>query len=85
MKESKRDLVRSAFFIIIISTAVSNLYQPVWRNVYEIVNLLVPTLFSLFKDSWFIKKIVLLLESLFLVFLVDINHFIFSRKYSLEI
>ena len=53
---SARDLSISAIFIIIISTLVSNLYRPIWGYVYAIVNLLVLTLFSLFKDAWSIKK-----------------------------
>ena len=56
MKFSTRDLVVSAVFIIIISTLVSNIYQPVWGYVYAVVNLLVLTIFSLFKDSWSINK-----------------------------
>tara|TARA_Y100001978_G_C23368331_1_gene279733 strand:+ start:288 stop:461 length:174 start_codon:yes stop_codon:yes gene_type:complete len=56
MNLSKRDLLISAFFIIIISTTVSNLYRPIWGYVYAVVNMLVLTIFSLFKDSWFINK-----------------------------
>tara|TARA_Y100000589_G_C27116287_1_gene614371 strand:- start:540 stop:731 length:192 start_codon:yes stop_codon:yes gene_type:complete len=56
MKLSVRDLAISAFVIITISTIVSNLYRPVWGYVYAIVNLLLVTLFSLFKDSWSINK-----------------------------
>ena len=52
----KRDLLISAFFIIIISTTVSNLYRPIWGYVYAVVNMLVLTIFSIFKDSWFINK-----------------------------
>ena len=56
MKLTARDLVISAFFIITISTLVSNIYQPEWGYVYAVVNLLVLTIFSLFKDSWSINK-----------------------------
>ena len=56
MKLTVRDLVISALFIITISTLVSNIYQPVWGYIYAVVNLLVLTLFSLFKDSWSINK-----------------------------
>ena len=56
MNLSARDLVISALFIITISTLVSNIYQPEWGYVYAVVNLLVLTIFSLFKDSWSINK-----------------------------
>ena len=56
MKLSARDLGISAFFIIIISTVVSNIYKPIWGYVYAVVNLVVLTLFSLIKDSWSINK-----------------------------
>ncbi len=56
MKLSKRDLLISAFFIIGISTIVSNIYRPSWGYIYALVNLVVLTLFSLFKDSWSINK-----------------------------
>ena len=56
MKLTARDLVISAFFIITISTLVSNIYQPVWGYVYAVVNMLALTIFSLFKDSWSINK-----------------------------
>ena len=56
MKLSAIDLVISSFFIITISTVVANLYQPKWGYVYSIVNLLILTLFSIFKDSWCINK-----------------------------
>ena len=56
MKLSARDLIISAFFIITISTVVSNLYSPIWGYVYAVVNLVVLTLFSIFKDSWSIKN-----------------------------
>ena len=56
MNLSKRDLLISAFFIIIISTTVSNLYRPFWGYVYAEINTLVLTILSLFKDSWFINK-----------------------------
>ena len=50
------DLSISGLFIIIASTVVSNLYQPKWGIIYAVVNLIVLTLFSLFKDSWSIHK-----------------------------
>ena len=56
MKLSVRDLVISALFIITISTLVSNIYQPEWGYVYAVVNLLVLTIFSLYKDSWSSNK-----------------------------
>ncbi len=56
MKLSVRDLVISAVLIITFSTIVSNLYRPMWGYVYAVFNLLVLTLFSLFKDSWSINK-----------------------------
>ncbi len=56
MKLSAKDLIISAFLIITISTLVSNLYRPIWGYVYAIVNLVVLTLFSIFKDSRFTEK-----------------------------
>ena len=56
MKLSAKDLVITAFFIIFISTIVSNIYRPTWGYVYAIVNLIILTLFSFFKDSWSINK-----------------------------
>ena len=56
MKLSIRDLTLSGLFIIVSSTVVSNLYRPKWGIIYAVVNLLVLTLFSLFKDSWSINK-----------------------------
>tara|TARA_B100000674_G_C37133648_1_gene598982 strand:- start:158 stop:331 length:174 start_codon:yes stop_codon:yes gene_type:complete len=56
MNLSARDLVISALFIITISTLVSNIYQPEWGYVYAVVNLLVLTIFSLYKDSWSSNK-----------------------------
>ena len=56
MKLSIRDLTISGLFIIIASTVVSNLYKPTWGIIYAVVNLIVLTLFSLFKDSWSINK-----------------------------
>ena len=34
----------------------SNLYHPEWGMIYAVVNLIVLTLFSLFKDSWSMNK-----------------------------
>ena len=48
-----RNLVKSAFFIIIFSTAVSNLYQLISGYVHALVNSVVLKLFS--KDSLFIN------------------------------
>ena len=56
MKYSIRDLIVSSLFIIIASTVVSNLFLPKWGIIYAVVNLIVLTLFSLFKDSWSINK-----------------------------
>ena len=56
MKISIRDLIISGLFMIIASTVVSNLYLPKWGIIYAAVNLIVLTLFSLFKDSWSINK-----------------------------
>jgi len=56
VKLSIKDLTISGLFIIIASTAVSNLYRPKWGLIYAVVNLIVLTLFSLFKDSWSIRK-----------------------------
>jgi len=56
MKLSIRDLTISGLFIIIVSTLVSNLYRPKLGIIYAFVNLIVLTLFSLFKDSWSINK-----------------------------
>ena len=52
MRLSIRDLTISGLFIIIASTLVSNLYQPKWGIIYAAINLIILTLFSLFKDSW---------------------------------
>ncbi len=56
MKSSIRDLTISGLFIIIASTVVSNLYRPKWGIIYAVVNLIVLTLLSFFKDSWSINK-----------------------------
>ena len=56
MKLSIKDLTLSGLFIIIASTVVSNLYPPKWGIIYAVVNLIVLTLFSLYKDSWSINK-----------------------------
>ena len=56
MKLSIRDVTVSGLFIIIASTLVSNLYRPKWGIIYALVNLIVLTLFSLFKDYWPINK-----------------------------
>ena len=56
MKLSVKDLVISGLFIIVASTVVSNLFLPKWGIIYSVVNLIVLTLFSLFKDSWSINK-----------------------------
>ena len=56
MKLSIRDLTISGIFIIIASTVVSNLFRTKWGIIYAVVNLIVLTLFSLFKDYWFINK-----------------------------
>ena len=56
MNLSIRDLIVSSIFIIIASTVVSNLSRPKWGIIYAVVNLIVLTLFSLFKDSWSINK-----------------------------
>ena len=56
MKLSIIDLILSSLFIIMASTVVSNLFRPKWGIIYAVVNLIVLTLFSLFKDSWSINK-----------------------------
>ena len=56
MKLSIRDLTLSGLFIIATSTFVSNLYSPKWGIIYALVNLIVLTLISIFKDSWSINK-----------------------------
>ena len=56
MNLSIRDLIVSSLFIIIASTVVSNLSRPKWGIIYAVVNLIVLTLFSLFKYSWSIYK-----------------------------
>jgi len=56
MKLSIRDLTLSGLFIIVVSTVVSNLYHPKWGIIYAAFNLVVLTLFSLYKDSWSINK-----------------------------
>ena len=56
MKLSIRDLTISGLLIIVASTVISNLYRPKWGIIYAVVNLIVLTLFSLFKDSWSINK-----------------------------
>ena len=56
MRLSIRDLTISGLFIIIASTLISNLYQPKWGIIYALINLIVLTLFSLFKDSWYVNK-----------------------------
>jgi len=52
MKLSIKDLVISSIFIISISTIISNLYRPNWGFVYALINIVVLTLFSLYRDSW---------------------------------
>ena len=56
MNLSIRDLTLSGLIIIIASTIISNLYRPKWGIIYAVVNLIVLTLFSLFKDSWSINE-----------------------------
>ena len=56
MKLSIRDLTLSGLFIIVASTVVSNLYLPKWGIIYAVVNLIVLTFISIFKDSWSINK-----------------------------
>ena len=56
MKLSIRDLALSGLFIIVASTVVSNLYLPKWGIIYAVVNLIVLTFISIFKDSWSINK-----------------------------
>ena len=56
MKLSIRDLIVSSLFIIIASNLVSNLYRTKWGIIYNVINLIELTLFSLFKDSWSINK-----------------------------
>ena len=56
MKLTSKDLTITGLFIIIASTLVSNLYRAKWGITYAVVNLIVLTLFSLFKDSWSINK-----------------------------
>ena len=56
MNLSIRDLTISGLFIIIASTMVSNLYSPKWGIIYAVINLIVLTLFSLFKDYWSINE-----------------------------
>ena len=56
MKLSIRDLTLSGLFIIIASTVVSNLYRPKWGIIYAVVNLIVLTFISIFKDSLSINK-----------------------------
>ena len=56
MKLSIKDLTLSGLFIILSSTVVSNLYRPKWGIIYAVVNLIVLTFISIFKDSWSINK-----------------------------
>jgi len=56
MKLSIKDLTLSSLFIIVASTFVSNLYRPKWGIIYAVVNLIVLTFISLFKDYWSINK-----------------------------
>jgi len=56
MNLSIRDLTLSGLFIIVASTVVSNLYRPKWGIIYAVVNLIVLTFISIFKDSWSINK-----------------------------
>ena len=52
MNFSIKDLAISAIFIITISTVISNIYRPKWGLIYALVNIVVLTLFSFYKDSW---------------------------------
>ena len=56
MNLSIRDLTLSGIFIIVASTVVSNIYRPEWGIIYAVVNLIILTFYSLFKDSWSINK-----------------------------
>ena len=56
MKLSIRDLTISGLFIIIVSAVVSNLFLPKWGIIYAVVNLIILTFISIFKDSWSINK-----------------------------
>ena len=60
MNLSEKDLAISSLFISTFTTNVSINYQTVWGYVYEVVNLLVLTIFSLFKYSWSINKEIVL-------------------------
>jgi len=56
MRLSIKDLILSGLFIIVASTVVSNLYRPKWGIIYAVVNLIILTFISIFKDSWSINK-----------------------------
>jgi len=56
MRLSIKDLILSGLFIIVASTVVSNLYRPKWGIIYAVVNLIIVTFISIFKDSWSINK-----------------------------
>ncbi len=56
MMLSIRDLTLSGLLIIVASTVISNLYRPKWGIIYAVVNLIVLTFISIFKDFWSINK-----------------------------
>ena len=56
MKLSIRDLTLSGLFVVVASTIISNLYRPIWGIIYAVINLIVLTFISIFKDSWSINK-----------------------------
>ena len=56
MRLSIRDLTLSGLLIIVVSTVVSDLYGPKWGIIYAVVNLIILTFISIFKDSWSINK-----------------------------
>ena len=60
MNLSEKDLAISSLFISTFTTYVSINYQTVWGYVYEVINLLALTIFSLFKYSWSINKEIVL-------------------------
>ena len=55
MNLSARGLATFTLFTITISNLASNYYKTVCGYVYSVINLLALTLFSLFKDSYFIN------------------------------
>ena len=52
-----KDLVLSGMIILVISTIIANIYNPLWGFIYALGNLIILTFLSwLYHDSWSEKQ-----------------------------